>query len=568
MTVDSKGCILAANKAADNLLKSPGQLTGQSVNSILPCSGIKQTLATGKAVWRERVLVDGRVLVFYHQPLFEENTFHGAVTSFLDITEWDVLAQELESAKQLNRELEAIFDASYDEIFVTDGQGYALRVNKAGQRFYGLDEAEIIGKHVSILEERGLFSPSITPEVIKQKKRLTSVQLTKNGQRIIVTGNPVFDEKGEITRIVTNSRDITELSNLRQRLEESEKLMDRYRSEIIKLRQERIKMTDVVSGSPAMQSILELVEKVARVDSTVLIEGESGVGKGVLASRIHHFSKRGAGPLITINCGAIPENLMESELFGYEAGAFTGAKKDGKKGLLETAEGGTVFLDEITELPLKLQVKLLDVIQAKKVTRVGGNHPVEVNVRIITATNRDIKKLVKENRFREDLYYRLNVVPLVVPPLRQRREDIPPLVEYFLAAFMSKYELRKRISSEALDYLVAYKWPGNVRELENLIERLLVTVDSPEILPLHLPDYVLQGEDSNEKLMVLDILPLREAMEELERQLLRIALGRFHNTYRMAEALQVNQSTIVRKLHRYGILKQQYGRSRYGVCNN
>ncbi len=464
--------------------------------------------------------------------------------------------EELETVKELNRELEAIFNSSYDEIFVTDCEGKTLRVNKACERFYGVKAEEIVGKSVWELEKLGFFTSPITPQVVKEKKRVTSIQNTKGGQKIIVTGNPVFDENGNVVRIVTNSRDITELSELRQRLEETEKLMDNYRTEIAQLRRERLESVQLISSSPTMKSILDIVEKVAGVDSTVLIEGESGVGKGVIASKIHQLSRRSRDPFITVNCGAIPENLIESELFGYEGGAFTGAKKEGKKGLFELANNGTVFLDEIGELPINLQVKLLHVIQEKRLMRVGGNDYINVNVRIIAATNRNMQRLITERKFREDLYYRLNVVPLIIPPLRHRKEDIPLLIDYFLEAFCEKYELSKKISPETREVLAMYTWPGNVRELENLVERLVVTVDSAEILPVHLPEYFSHVGASAEKVFVLDICPLKNLIEEAERQLLRKAFIKYRNTYRIAEALEVNQSTIVRKIHRYGIVRE------------
>lgn len=557
MMTDVLGYIIAWNKTAGELLGINGNVMGEKTREFLPDSALFQVLETGKAVLNDKVDIGGRILIFNHKPVFEGDKLSGVVTSFQDITDLDSVAEELEITKELNRELEAIFNSSYDEIYVTDGQGITLRVNKAGERFYGVKAEEIVGRHVSELEEQGLFTPSITPQVLKSRKRVTSVQTTKSGQKLIVTGNPVFDEKGEIIRIVTNSRDITELSNLRQRLEETEKLMDNYRLEIAKLRKDKIHSTEIITNSPTMQHILDLAQKVAGVDSTVLIEGESGVGKGVIASKIHQMSRRSEKPFITINCGAIPENLIESELFGYDAGAFTGAKKEGKKGLLELANEGTVFLDEISELPLNLQVKLLHVIQEKRMMRVGGSEYIDVNARIIAATNRNIQRLIKERKFREDLYYRLNVVPLIIPPLRHRKEDIPVLIDHFLQTFSDKYELRKKVSSDAKDLLVNYNWPGNVRELENLIERLVVTVDAHDVLPVHLPDYILHADGNAEKVFVLDICSIKNATEELERQLLSKALARYKNTYRMAEALEVNQSTIVRKMHRYGILKDK-----------
>ena len=557
LMVDKLGIIVACNKTVYELLGISGELIGARAREVLPNSVLHEVLENGESILNYKVDMGSRKILANYKPVFDDNEISGVVVSFQDITDFDGIAQEHEATKELNRELEAIFNSSYDEIYVTDGEGYTLRVNKAGERLYGISAEEIVGKHVSILEEQGLFSPSITPEVLKNRKRVTSLQTTKRGQKIIVTANPVFDENGKIIRIVTNSRDITELSNLRQRLEETEKLMDNYRSEIAKLRKERLKSADIISKSTTMQHILDLAQKVAGVDSTVLIEGESGVGKGVIALKIHQLSKRNERPLVTINCGAIPENLMESELFGYEGGAFTGAKKEGKKGLFEMANSGTVFLDEIGELPLSLQVKLLHVIQEKRFMRVGGNDYIEVNVRIIAATNRNIPHLIKESKFREDLYYRLNVVPLIVPPLRHRKEDISALIDHFMEALLDKYELHKKIAPEAMELLLAYNWPGNVRELENLIERLVVTIDSTEILPIHLPDYILHSDGSFEKIFVLDLCSLKNATEELEKQLLNKALAKYNNTYKMADVLEVNQSTVVRKMQRYGILKDK-----------
>lgn len=555
LMVDSSGYIVGCNKAAKELLGINGDVVGEMARDVLPDSAMYEVLETGIPVFNNKVDIGGRVILSNHNPVFEEDRLTGVVTSFQDITDLEAIAQELEVTRELNKELEAIFNSSYDEIFVTDGEGITLRVNKAGERFYGMKAEEMIGKHVSTLEELGLFTPSITPQVLRTKKRTSLIQSTKSGKKIVVTANPVFDEKGQIIRVVTNSRDITELSSLRQRLEDTEKLMDNYRTEIVKFGSERVVSSEIVSKSAIMQQILILAGKVAGVDSTVLIEGESGVGKGVVALKIHQLSKRSENPFITINCGAIPENLMEAELFGYEGGAFTGSKKEGKKGLFEIARTGTVLLDEISELPLSLQVKLLHVIQDRRLRRVGGSDYIEVNARIIAATNRNIPRLVKERKFREDLYYRLNVVPLVVPPLRHRKEDIPVLIDHFLESFLEKYELHKIMAPETLELLQNYNWPGNVRELENLIERVVVTVDTKEVLPKHLPDYILHADGSSAKILVMEICPLKNATDELERQLLNKALAKFQNTYKMADALEVNQSTIVRKMHRYGIFK-------------
>jgi transcriptional regulator with PAS, ATPase and Fis domain/NAD-dependent dihydropyrimidine dehydrogenase PreA subunit len=308
----------------------------------------------------------------------------------------------------------------------------------------------------------------------------------------------------------------------------------------------------IIAYSVEMGEVLRLASKVAQVTTTILILGESGVGKEVIARFIHNASLRRSGPFVTINCGAIPPNLLESELFGYEAGAFTGAKREGKPGMIEVASSGTLFLDEISDLTLDLQVKLLQVIQERRLTRVGGIHPIDVDIRIIAATNRDLAKMVEKGEFRADLFYRLNVVPIVIPPLRSRRDDVIPLIYHFLAKHNSAHRYNKTISREAREALTEYSWPGNVRELENLMERLVVTVEGEEITVDDLPQHVKERDvDHDPKVIVKGVIPLREAVEEVERQLISHARKDHETTYEIAEVLGVNQSTIVRKLKKY-----------------
>ncbi|MHB8983970.1 MAG: sigma-54 interaction domain-containing protein [Carboxydocellales bacterium] len=314
---------------------------------------------------------------------------------------------------------------------------------------------------------------------------------------------------------------------MRKRLQEAEILMDNYRTELVELQKERIKSDTVVTCSDLMEEILDLAERLAQVNSTVLITGESGVGKSVIASFIHKHSPRQKGPFVTINCGAIPENLMESELFGYESGAFTGAKKEGKKGLLEIAHSGSML-------------------------RVGGQQVINVDIRIIAATNKNLEEMVKKGTFREDLFYRLNVVPMRIPPLRERREDVVLLLGHFLGKYDERYDLNKRMSPETMEILMEYPWPGNVRELENLVERMVVTTDGTVIYPQNLPDYIRGVQElTREKVLVKQLCTLKEGTEALERQLLKRAYYKYANTYKVAELLGVNQSTVVRKLKKY-----------------
>lgn len=462
----------------------------------------------------------------------------------------DEKTREVELVRQLNQELDGIIESSYDGIYVTDGNGVLLRANAACKRLLGVQVSEVAGKHVTELEKA--FFPTVTLLVLKERRRVTILEETRTGRKILATGNPVFSSDGSIERVVTNVRDLSELAKVQLQMNENEHVKKHYHPESKNFLGQELEPVEIVAYSPEMGEVLELATKVAKVNSTVLIMGESGVGKEVVARYIHRTGIRKDGPFVKINCGAIPETLLESELFGYETGAFTGAKKEGKPGLIELAGGGTLFLDEIAELPLGLQAKLLQVLQEKKLVRIGGTSPISVDTRIIAATNRNLQAMVKEGTFRSDLYYRLNVVPITVPPLRERHDDIVPLIYHFLAKYNLKYDQDKEISAEAKDLLVSYPWPGNVRELENIIERLVVTVDGPVIGPGHIPENVRTGGGPGRpKVFLADVLPLKDAVEELERQLITKAMEQNASTYKIAELLGVNQSTVVRKIQKY-----------------
>lgn len=309
-----------------------------------------------------------------------------------------------------------------------------------------------------------------------------------------------------------------------------------------------------VVHSSRMKELVKIATRIARVDSTVLIQGESGVGKELIADVIHVNSNRKKGPLIKINCGAIPENLLESEFFGYEPGAFSGASKNGKIGLFELAAGGILFLDEIGDMPLSLQVKLLRVLQDKEITRVGGIKKLAIDIRILTGTNRNLSEMIINRQFRQDLFYRLNVVPIRVPALRERREDIPVLANYFMEYFNNKYRtsnINKRLDPEVVACFMEHDWPGNVRELENLIERLVVTTAHDRILVDDLPFWLNRSHYNAD--LDLESISLRCAVEDTERKILENAFSRCKSTYEVARALDVNQSTVVRKAAKYGI---------------
>lgn len=312
-------------------------------------------------------------------------------------------------------------------------------------------------------------------------------------------------------------------------------------------------LPDVVNGvlvkSEKMKKIIDVIHKIASVDSTVLLLGESGVGKTMLARLIHQASSRKDAPFVSINCGTLPDSLIESELFGYESGTFTGGKTGGKQGLLEAAEGGTIFLDEIAELPYHVQSKLLEVLQENTFRKIGSVDKQKANIRILSATNKNLKEMVNQKRFREDLYYRLHVVPLMIPPLRERREEILPLIEHFTSKFNQKYDRRFFLSPQMKARLVEYEWPGNIRELENLVERIIVT-QSEEIAEQ--VGGTSEDTDAFTSFQTKNVLPpLKEAKKQLEKALILRAYDLYENTYKAAEILQVDQSTIAKKLKQY-----------------
>jgi PAS domain S-box-containing protein len=448
--------------------------------------------------------------------------------------------------EHLYAELKSVFAAAYDEIFVTDGEGYTVRVNSACERNYGLKEEQMVGKHVTELVAEGIFSPSATLDVIKQRKQINLVQQTQHGRKLLVTATPVFTQDGQLIRVVSNSRDITELLNLREQLDQLQERVETY-EETLQGEASGIKFS---VRSPAMLQVLSKIEKVARVDSTVLMLGESGVGKSHMARYLHNMSPRKQAPFLSVNCGAFPESLIESELFGYERGAFSGAHEKGKKGLFEAANGGTLFLDEIGELPLPAQAKLLNVLQDKQFFRIGSTTPIQVDVRIVAATNQDLKKKVEQKTFRNDLYYRLNVIPITIPPLRERREDIVPLAIRFLEEFKDTYGIEKKLSYTAAEELRRADWPGNIRELRNFLERIVVTADEDVITSEHITN-ALYDEKDETPLETEEGHTLKEQLERFEGQIIRRAYESCGSTYKLAEMLGISQSSAMRKVNKY-----------------
>lgn len=462
--------------------------------------------------------------------------------------------------------LRKIINSISDGITICDRHGKIIFQNDVDIELVGMN---FVNYYADEIVAKGLTSDSITMKVLKSKETATILQTFMNGRTMLVTGKPIFDENGDLQFVVAVTRDVTQLKRQEQEIEKLETQNEKFKNKLKALQSKKLDTGSLIAVSPAMVRVVKRVIRIAEVDSTVLIEGESGVGKEEVTKLIHQHSRRRDKKFLTINCSAIPETLLESELFGYEAGSFTGAMKGGKPGLFEIASGGTIFLDEIGEMPLHLQAKLLRVLQESEVQRIGSSKTIPIDVRIIAATNRRLIDMVQHGEFREDLYYRLNIIPIRIPPLRERKEDIVPLVNYFLGAIKDKYGIHRNIEGDALKALQNYDWPGNVRQLKNIIERVCLLAAQPEITV----KAVLRELDSHQIARTRKPLQspvpcddvchdnrieslefqgtLKEKVAAFEKMVIKKALSEHPSIRKAAEALGCDQSTLVRKIQRY-----------------
>lgn len=446
---------------------------------------------------------------------------------------------------------ETIINNSNDEIFITDGKGMIIFANPASEVNYGLSVTEMIGKSVWELEERGIYFPAITPIVLKEKKKITINQETATGKKLIVTATPVFDNRGAINIVICNTRDVTSLEDMKKSYHDMKNKVHKKERRAKKRNASDSNQLIYTDSSP-LAELMKILEKVAKTESTVLLQGETGTGKDLFARIIHDSSNRSDKDFLKVNCAALPPELIESELFGYRSGAFTGASSKGKIGQFSLADQGTIFLDEIAEIPIALQPKLLQVIEEQMFIPVGSKTVEEVNVRIIAATNRNLTEMMQKKQFRDDLFYRLCVFSINIPPLKDRIDDIPLLVEHYLKLFSQKHNCSLSISDQAMLCLVAYEWPGNVRELKHLVERLTVTMTSELIKPEHLPHHItstLKAKDVQSSTDHKQSLPSQ--IEETEREIILQSYKKLKSSYKVARELGISQSSAVRKIRRY-----------------
>ena len=445
-----------------------------------------------------------------------------------------------------------ILDHMYDELFVINADGVIVYVNRACERHYGVKPHEMIGKTVEECTEQGFWYPPISPIALRDPKIATYEQVSNTGLKLVATVAPIFDKHGNVEMIVENLRDLPKLEEIKSDLKETQNLLTRYKQEVQTLRQEEL-YQDFIVQSKKMKDVLRLSRQVARVDSSVIILGETGTGKSLLAKFIYRMSNRKNESFITVNCASIPEQLMESELFGYAPGAFTGAHPKGKIGLLGLADGGTLFLDEISEIPLHLQAKLLQILQEKQYFPVGSTKIHTVDCRLLAATNQDLRRLVDQGKFRKDLYYRLNTIEIEIPPLRERKEDIIRLVHFFINRYDKKYKMEHHFAPEALTRLYEYTWPGNVRELEHVIERLVVTSPTQSLTEGDIPS-LKAGDPVEIPYGPKESNSLDEALIQAEKYILSEAYGKMKSTYKVAGALKISQSRAYRLLKKHGLM--------------
>lgn len=556
IAIDQQGIIVIWNQAAEKMTNlSSKDVLGSFINDIIPESDLYKIVSTGQSEFGIKLRIGDMATITNRAPIKKNGEIIGAVAVLYDVSELEKVSRELVYVKELNAEMDAIFDSSFDGLYITDGEGKTIRINKAVKRITELGEEELLYKNMGELIDTGILSRSASLMVLANKMPVTTSLTTITGKLLLVSATPVFNESGDICRVVTNVRDISELNQLKQKIEQLEELKNHFEFQMKHMKEKL--SGNLIFKSNQMEKLVYQAIKVAGVDSTVLVTGESGVGKELIAEIIHHNSNRKPGPYIKLNCTAIPENLLESELFGYEAGAFTGAQKGGKPGMFELAHEGTLLLDEIGDLPVHLQVKILRALQEREIIRVGGTRPIQVDVRIIAVTNQDLEKMVSKGQFREDLFYRLNVIPIHVPSLRSRREDIPLLAHHFINKYNLRYKLSKSMDMDIIEAMMKYDWPGNIRQLENLVERLVVTT-GPDLISLKNlpPSFLLNNNkclDQEQAIVLNHIMPMKMAIETIEQLLLEKTFTMVNSCHKAAEILEVNPSTISRKARKYGV---------------
>lgn len=556
IAVDMNGIITLFNRAAEKIVKvREKDALGKHIEDVLSSTRLPYILKTGESELNRRQVIADTSIITSRMPVKDENgNITGAVAVFRDISEILNLNDEIYKLKEMQSLLEGIFNSSQDAISVCDENGIGIMINPAYTELIGLSEEDIIGKPATVDVMEG---KSVHMRVLKTKKPVKGARLKigPNKKEVVASAAPIIVD-GDLKGSVGILHDLTEIRRLHNELMQAK--------QIIRKLEAKYTFDDIIGYDELMVTAIEKAKKAALTPATVLLRGESGTGKELFAHAIHNLSYRRYNQFVRVNCAAINENILESELFGYEEGAFTGALKGGKVGFFEQAHGGTIFLDEIGEISLSTQVKLLRVLQEKEIVRVGGTSPINIDVRVIAATNASLEKAIEEGKFREDLYYRLNVIPIQIPPLKKRLSDFYYLILNLINKLNQEYGRHvETIDEEALQRLKSYDWPGNVRELQNIIGRSIInmkineTVIKEEHLPKLLHNEIKTNPDQNVNYTTEDMKDtknLKEIMEELEKQIIVDALNRNNgNRTAAAKELQISIRNLYYKMEKYKI---------------
>ncbi|MCD5414162.1 MAG: sigma-54-dependent Fis family transcriptional regulator [Clostridiales bacterium] len=553
MAIDISGNITLFNRAAEVITKlRSADVVGKPVNKIIKSTRLPYILETGETELNRRQPLGDTTIITSRMPVKDENgAVIGAVAIFRDISEIIGLNEKIYELKEIQCLLEAIFDATQDAITVCDENGEYVMVNLAYSKLSGLKPKEIIGKMVEFDIIEGM---SVHKHVLETKKPIKSTRMKvgKYHREVLAEAAPIIVD-GKLKGSVGVLHDLTEIKKLNYELMKAK--------QIIRKLEARYTFEDIITKDKEMKVVIEKAKHAAMIPATILLRGASGTGKELFAHAIHNLSNRKYNQFVRVNCAALSENLLESELFGYVEGAFTGAIKGGKIGLFEEAHSGTIFLDEIGEISISTQVKLLRVLQEKEIIRVGGTNPTRIDVRIIAATNKSLEEAIENGEFREDLYYRINVIPIVIPPLKKRKCDIHPLVVYLIKKFNLEYGRNvKNISETALERLINYDWPGNVRELQNYISRAIVNMEYNDTIILldHLPNFfdsdgkIPKGKVRKEN--GVNDISLKETMSEYEKQVIIEMLRKNKgNRTLTAKALGLSIRNLYYKIEKYGV---------------
>lgn len=520
---------------------------GKNVEDVVPNTRLNIVNKTGKGEIASRQMMGQAMTVTNRTPIIIDGEVRGAIAVFEDISALEKIKWEFYEVKELQERLQLILESVQDGICVVSKTGEVIYVNPSYLRIVNRESSQVLGTNVYEVAPQGTRCT-----VLKTgKSEINSFSKKRDGTMVVANVNPIMVD-GEISGVVSVIKNITEVQNLLEKLSTMSAKAEYLEQELLRTKKTNKAFERYIGSSGRILDLLAMATKAAESTATVLIRGESGTGKELVAEGIHYASSRAKGPFIRVNCGAIPSALLESELFGHEKGAFTGAVKQ-KLGKFELANHGTIFLDEIGEMDKNMQVKLLRALQQKEFDRVGGETTVKVDVRIIAATNRGLEEMVRQETFRDDLYYRLNVIPLFLPPLRERVEDIPLLTEHFIKKLSEQAGKQvKGITSEALEVLMAYKWPGNVRELENIIERVITLMDADYIAIEHLPSYIT-GETVMKEVKSFEcgvVLP----WEEYEKQIISNALKRCGSFNAASKMLKLTHKTVATKAKKYGLV--------------